>query len=47
MSKIDDKMGKITSGWFFLCWFHRGISIVLKNKEIIYFTDKPTRVKFS
>ena len=44
MGKINDKMENITLEWFFLSWFQHDTSMVLRNKEISCFTDKPIRV---
>ena len=36
----NDKMEKITSGWFFLRWFQYDIYMVLRNKEISSFIQR-------
>ena len=44
IGKINDGMGKITSGWFFLRWFQDDISMVSRNNEISCFTHKPIKI---
>ena len=37
MGKINDNVENITSGWFFLHWFHQhDISMVLRSKKISF-----------
>ena len=41
--KFDENSGQKLSGWFFLHWF-QDIFMVLKNKKINCFTQKPRRI---